>query len=70
MRWRCPSLAADFDRLQRSLGNSPELESDPRLKKIHRAIAILSQPIPSTPNRAELVQMIFSDQSPPPTYRA
>ncbi len=70
MRWRCLSLAADLDRLQRSLGNSPELQSDPRLTKIQQAIAILSQPSHPAPNRAEQVQMIFSDQTSPPNYRA
>lgn len=62
MRWRCLSLAADLDRLDRaSAGNS-----DPRLLKLREAISVL---LDAGPNRAERVQMIFSDKTPPPAYR-
>jgi hypothetical protein len=62
MRWRCLSLAADLDRLDRaSAGNS-----DPRLLKLREAISVL---LDGGPNRAERVQMIFSDKTPPPAYR-
>ena len=53
MRWRCLSLAADLDRLERSG------KSDPRLDKLLAGIAIL---VDHQPNRARRVQMLFSDQ--------
>jgi hypothetical protein len=65
MRWRCLSLAADLDRVGRGTDSSSVIESDPRLQKLHRALTILGNP--SEKNRAEQVQMIFSDLTPPPT---
>jgi hypothetical protein len=62
MRWRCLSLAADLDRLDRAEGH----DTDPRLAKLREAIAVLLE---ATPNRAERVQMIFSDTTPLPPYR-
>lgn len=63
MRWRCLSLAADLDRVERAEGGSSVLESDPRLAKLREAIGILTKP---GANRAEQVQNIFSDKTPPP----
>jgi hypothetical protein len=59
MRWRCLSLAADLDRADRA--GSPK--SDARLVKLREAISVL---LDSNPNRAERVQLIFSDKSPRP----
>ena len=64
MRARCLSLAADLDRIERSAGGPALLESDPRIQKLRRAITIL---LDERTNRAEQVQMLFSDQTPPPT---
>lgn len=63
MRWRCLSLAADLDRIERAVGGAAVLQSDPRLIKLKEAIGILSRP---GANRAEQVQTIFSDKTPPP----
>jgi hypothetical protein len=60
MRWRCLSLAADLDRVQNAPGGSDLLQTDPRLKKLHQALLAV---IDSSSNRAEQVQMLFSDQS-------
>jgi hypothetical protein len=64
MRWRALSLAADLDRIERADGGKELLASDPRLAKLREAIRALVQAGP-TP-RAERVQMIFSDLTPPP----
>jgi len=64
MRWRCLSLAADLDRIQRATGGDAILSSDPRLQMLRRAIEVLNEP---GPDRAERVQMLFSDTSPAPT---
>jgi hypothetical protein len=58
MRWRCLSLAADLDRLARAPGGAEVAGSDPRLKRLSQAIAVLLE---KSPNRAEQVQRIFSD---------
>ena len=63
MRWRCLSLAADLDRVQRGQGGESLLKSDPRLAKLQKAMAVLLEP---RADRAERVQMIFSDMTPPP----
>jgi len=60
MRWRCLSLAADLDRVHNAPGGAEILQSDPRLKKLHQALLLLTD---SPSNRAEQVQMLFSDQS-------
>ena len=57
MRWRCLSLAADLDRLDRA-GSS----SDARLLKLREAIGVL---LDGRANRAERVQLIFTDHTPP-----
>jgi hypothetical protein len=63
MRWRCLSLAADLDRVQRSGGGAELLQSDPRLTTLLRALSVLQS---NEPNRAERVQDLFSDHSAPP----
>lgn len=64
MRWRCLSLAADLDRVERAVGGAELLRQDSRLIKLREAIGILQK---ASGNRAEQVQMIFSDMSPPPS---
>jgi hypothetical protein len=63
MRWRCLSLAADLDRVERAAGGPDLLRSDPRLRKLHDALAVLRE---TGATRAEQVQLIFSDKTPPP----
>jgi rRNA pseudouridine-1189 N-methylase Emg1 (Nep1/Mra1 family) len=53
-------LAADLDRVQNAPGGAEILQSDPRLKKLHQALLLLTD---SPSNRAEQVQMLFSDQT-------
>ena len=65
MRWRCLSLAADLDRVQRAAGGAGTLRDDARLLKLRRALEVLMTE-ETEPNRAEQVQMIFSDMTPPP----
>jgi hypothetical protein len=62
MRWRALSLAADLDRIERAEGGKELLASDPRLAKFREALQTLLQ---SEPNRAERVQMVFSDYGTP-----
>jgi hypothetical protein len=61
MRWRCLSLAADLDRLERDR----VAPSNPRLLKLRDALAVLLE---DGPNRAERVQLILSDKSSPSPY--
>ncbi|HEX4055510.1 MAG TPA: hypothetical protein VHX86_14695 [Tepidisphaeraceae bacterium] len=61
MRSRCLSLAADLDRLDRA----PPIAADSRLAQLRTALGVLSE---AGPNRAERVQMIFSDKTPPPPH--
>jgi hypothetical protein len=63
MRWRCLSLAADLDRVERAAGGAAILKTDPRLAKLRDAIGVL---LDGSGNRAEQVQMIFSDKTPGP----
>ena len=67
MRWRALSLAADLDRIERAEGGKQLLASDPRLAKLRDALKMLVQ---NEPGRAERVQMIFSDMTPPPARNA
>jgi hypothetical protein len=62
MRWRCLSLAADLDRVQRAQGAAPAT-NDPRLERLREALQVV---LGDAPDRAERVQMIFSDMTPPP----
>ncbi len=55
MRCRCLSLASDLDRAQRA-----NVNSDPRLQALREAIGLLLQ---DEPNRAERVELLFSDKS-------
>ena len=63
MRWRCLSLAADLDRVERADGGPNLLLSEPRLLKLRQAIQILTD---GKDSRAERVQNVFSDKTPPP----
>jgi hypothetical protein len=62
MRWRCLSLAADLDRVERSPGGSALLAADPRIAKLRQAMEIILR---EGPSRAEAVQNIFSDKTEP-----
>jgi hypothetical protein len=64
MRWRALSLAADLDRIERAAGGKLLLASDPRVAQLKDA---LKNARPNEPGRAEQLQMIFSDMSPPPS---
>jgi len=63
MRWRCLSLAADLDRIERAPGGPAVSRDDARLAQLRRALAVLADP---GPGRAERVQMTFSDLTPGP----
>jgi hypothetical protein len=63
MRWRCLSLAADLDRISRS-NDAQKFKDDNRLITLRRAIGVL---LDDSANRAERVQMLFSDTTPPPS---
>jgi hypothetical protein len=63
MRWRALSLAADLDRIERADGGKQLMASDPRVAKLKDALKMLVQ---NEPGRAEKLQMIFSDMTPPP----
>jgi hypothetical protein len=63
MRWRCLSLAADLDRIERAPGGAEVFQDDARLAQLRRALAVLIDP---APGRAERVQMTFSDVTPGP----
>ena len=52
MRWRCLSLAADFDRI------AEPIVDDDRMKKLRQAIQVL---LSDEADRAARVQMIFSE---------
>jgi hypothetical protein len=60
MRWRCLSLAADLDRIERAENSEAVLASDPRLAKFRQAIGVLLR---DEPRRAEAVQNVFSDKT-------
>ncbi|MEA2709807.1 MAG: hypothetical protein QOF78_2408 [Phycisphaerales bacterium] len=64
MRWRALSLATDLDRIERAEGGKQLMASDPRLAKLREALKMLVQ---NEPDRAERLQMIFSDMTPPPS---
>ena len=65
MRWRTLSLAADLDRVQRASGGAGLLGADARVAKLRRAWEVLLSETGGA-DRAERVQMIFSDMTPPP----
>jgi uncharacterized coiled-coil protein SlyX len=65
MRGRCLSLAADLDRLDRADGEP--VDQDQRMVKLRQAIGVLL--LEGQSDRAQRVQMTFSDTTPPPHYR-
>jgi hypothetical protein len=66
MRWRTLSLAADLDRVERGEQSAALFKADPRLQKLQKAFGILATQAGTGGNRAEQVQNLFSDTSPPP----
>jgi hypothetical protein len=66
MRWRCLSLAADFDRIERAPGGKAVFESDLRLRKLRDALGMI---VGQSHNRAEQVELLFSDKTPPPSRK-
>ena len=65
MRWRCLSLAADLDRIERTESGAQLLQTDTRVLNLRKALQILLE---GRRNRAEQVQMLFSDMTPPPSF--
>lgn len=63
LRWHILSLAAEFDRIQRAEGGEVMLSTDPRLLELR---ACLHELLDERPDRAQRVQMLLSDRSPPP----
>jgi hypothetical protein len=63
MRWRCLSLAADLDRIERAAGSADVMDCDSRLKDLRKGLEIL---LKGKTNRAEQFLMLFSDMTPPP----
>ena len=59
MRARILSLAADLDRIERSPGGPALLESDPRIQTLRRGLKLV---LDERGNRAEQIQMLFSDK--------
>ena len=57
------SLAADLDRVERLDGGRELLGGDGRVGKLREALRVL---LDGEGERAERVQMIFSDRTPPP----
>jgi hypothetical protein len=55
--------SADLDRIERADGGKQLMASDPRLARLRDALKMLCQ---NEPGRAERLQMIFSDMTPPP----
>jgi heme oxygenase len=60
MRGKCLALAADLDRIVRAEGGAEVLANDARLVKLHAALAVLSD---AGPDKAERVQLVFSDRT-------
>lgn len=63
MRWRCLSLAADLDRIERAEGGAAVLAEDPRVDKIRKGLQLILE---TRGNRAERFQDLFSDHTPWP----
>jgi len=66
MRWRCLSLAADFDRIERASGGADVIASDRRLADLRVAMRRIAE-LGGNAGRAEFVQSTFSDKTPAPT---
>lgn len=64
MRWRILSLAADLDRVERLAGGAELIATDPRIANLRACVQELLSP---KPGRAERVQTILSDKTPPPS---
>lgn len=59
MRWRCLSLAADFDRIERATGGAAVIANDPRLANLREAMKKIAE---KDVSRTEFLQMILSDK--------
>jgi hypothetical protein len=59
MRWRCLSLAADFDRIERAAGGADVIAADPRLASLREAMTKIGE---KNLSRAEFLQMLLSDK--------
>lgn len=62
MRWRILSLAADIDRIERADGGKSLLQ-EARMQSLQACIQEL---LSDSPGRAERIQIILSDLTPPP----
>jgi hypothetical protein len=58
IRRRLVDIAAALDRIDGADG-ADQLDSDPRIAKLHQAVHLLTD---GQPDRAERVQMMFSDK--------
>ena len=67
MRWRCLSLAADFDRIERATGGADVIANDVRLADLRQAMKVIAQ---ANVSRAEFLQNVLSDKTPPPAVPA
>lgn len=67
MRAKILALAADFDRIQRAEEGTATL-ADPRLNDLRACLHIVLTD--EAPNRAERVQNLLSDKTPPPPYQS
>jgi hypothetical protein len=67
MRWRCLSLAADLDRVERAAQGADVLNTDARMRTLREAFKIL---LDGHVNRAEQVQLLFSDKTPRPSLKS
>lgn len=67
MRWRCLSLAADFDRIKRAAGGPAVLATDPRLADLRTALQFIADK--TSNRRAEFVQDLLSDKTPGPDQK-
>jgi hypothetical protein len=62
VRHQLLEIAAVLDRFQRAGGGDPAESVDPRLARCRSAMAVLSE-AGASPDRAERVALIFSDQT-------
>ena len=66
MRWRILSLAADMDRLQRADAGEKLLKESEQIEAFR---ACIREILSADSGRAERIQMILSDKTPPPSRK-
>ncbi len=66
MRRDILTIAADFDRIERAPEGSKVLKEDLRIANLRQAMQIV---LDKTANRAEQMQLLLSDTTPPPKRR-